>query len=320
MASDLFEGDKINARALRNLVRAAVVYNRIKLKRKASVGIRAKVHKSKKSRNRSFFSLILFVELPEKTVNIPSVPGSLLGPWSKLGRGSKSEIGDTMCSTLSLASSWLQTYEYVAVWIEGIALVAIFIWDRVDSHSEHNETLQQIELTRRQAAATETAANAAMKSAGVAEMALKLAERADVLLNAASLTVDPTVVSTDGPINPYSRVSLELKNFGRTRAQNVMCRIGLVIPGVPESVPPRDPFILGPGGKQSVLFQTFKATLTKKTYEDIASGVIDLKFAGTVSYEDIFGESHTTTYKGLLDPKTGHFLLGDTDPRKAQDD
>ena len=47
-AIDFFEGDKINERALKNLVRAAVDYNQSKLKRKASVGSRAKVHKSKK--------------------------------------------------------------------------------------------------------------------------------------------------------------------------------------------------------------------------------------------------------------------------------
>jgi hypothetical protein len=47
-AIDFFEGDKINGRALKNLVRAAVDYNQIKLKRKAPAGTRAKVHKSKK--------------------------------------------------------------------------------------------------------------------------------------------------------------------------------------------------------------------------------------------------------------------------------
>ena len=47
-AIDLFEGDKISKRALRNLVRAAVDYNQIKLKRKERAGTRAKVHKRKK--------------------------------------------------------------------------------------------------------------------------------------------------------------------------------------------------------------------------------------------------------------------------------
>src|SRR6266446_7573108 len=47
-AIDFFKGDKINERALKNLVRAAVDYKQIKLKRKAPAGTRAKVHKSKK--------------------------------------------------------------------------------------------------------------------------------------------------------------------------------------------------------------------------------------------------------------------------------
>ena len=47
-AIDFFEGDKINERALKNLIRAAVDHNRIELKRKAPAGPRSKVHKSKK--------------------------------------------------------------------------------------------------------------------------------------------------------------------------------------------------------------------------------------------------------------------------------
>jgi hypothetical protein len=47
-AIDLFEGDKINERALKNLIRAAVDFNQIKLKRKAPAGTRAKAHKSKR--------------------------------------------------------------------------------------------------------------------------------------------------------------------------------------------------------------------------------------------------------------------------------
>src|SRR5438477_2532183 len=43
-AIDLFEGDKINERALKNLIRAAVEYNQIKLKWKASAGTQAKVN------------------------------------------------------------------------------------------------------------------------------------------------------------------------------------------------------------------------------------------------------------------------------------
>jgi hypothetical protein len=47
-AIDLFEGDKINVRALKNLVRAAIEYNHIKLKRKVPASTRAKVNARKK--------------------------------------------------------------------------------------------------------------------------------------------------------------------------------------------------------------------------------------------------------------------------------
>jgi hypothetical protein len=48
-AIDIFEGDKINERALKNLVRAAVDYNQIKKNKKAPAGTRAKVDNSKKT-------------------------------------------------------------------------------------------------------------------------------------------------------------------------------------------------------------------------------------------------------------------------------
>src|ERR1700723_3297996 len=52
-AIDVFEGVKIRKSALKALVRSAVDYNQIKLKRKAPAGIRAKVRKTKvKSKKR----------------------------------------------------------------------------------------------------------------------------------------------------------------------------------------------------------------------------------------------------------------------------
>jgi len=45
---DFFEGDKIDARALTNLVRAAIDYNQKHLKKNAPAGARAKGRKSKK--------------------------------------------------------------------------------------------------------------------------------------------------------------------------------------------------------------------------------------------------------------------------------
>jgi len=44
-AIDFFEGDKVNERALKNLVRAAVEFNQLKLKKRAAAGTRAKAPK-----------------------------------------------------------------------------------------------------------------------------------------------------------------------------------------------------------------------------------------------------------------------------------
>jgi hypothetical protein len=48
-AIDFHEGDKINERALKNLVRAAVDYNQSKSKKKAPAATRAKVSKTKRT-------------------------------------------------------------------------------------------------------------------------------------------------------------------------------------------------------------------------------------------------------------------------------
>lgn len=48
-AIDFFEGDKIDERALKNLVRAAIDYNRTKLKKNAPAGARTKARNGRKA-------------------------------------------------------------------------------------------------------------------------------------------------------------------------------------------------------------------------------------------------------------------------------
>jgi hypothetical protein len=48
-AIDFFEGDKVNERALKNLVRAAIEFNQARKSKKAPAAKRAKVGKSKKA-------------------------------------------------------------------------------------------------------------------------------------------------------------------------------------------------------------------------------------------------------------------------------
>jgi hypothetical protein len=77
--------------------------------------------------------------------------------------------------TIMLATlDWFKTYEYVAIWLEGIALVAIFGLDFFDRKIEdkererqHKETLEQLSIARQQTDAATEAALAAKKSADI---------------------------------------------------------------------------------------------------------------------------------------------------------
>src|SRR5947208_16606988 len=64
-----------------------------------------------------------------------------------------------MCSVFRLLLlGLLDSYQYIALWLEAIALLAIFIWDRIDASQQHKQTIAQIR-------ASEAAATAANKSA-----------------------------------------------------------------------------------------------------------------------------------------------------------
>jgi hypothetical protein len=50
--------------------------------------------------------------------------------------------------------NWLRTYEPIAIWLEGIALVLIFVWDRLDSRKQHEDTVAQLKVSQKQVEAS----------------------------------------------------------------------------------------------------------------------------------------------------------------------
>jgi hypothetical protein len=74
-----------------------------------------------------------------------------------------------MWRTLEVLSAWLNKYESIAIWLEGIALVAILVLDcreRIDQR-KHIEATSQMDITRRQVDAAIAAAVASKKSADI---------------------------------------------------------------------------------------------------------------------------------------------------------
>jgi hypothetical protein len=53
--------------------------------------------------------------------------------------------------TLVSVAGWLKEHESLAIWLEGIALLLIFIWDRIDANEQQKEMLKQLEVMRKQA-------------------------------------------------------------------------------------------------------------------------------------------------------------------------
>lgn len=150
-----------------------------------------------------------------------------------------------------------------------------------------------------------TAAQAAKKSADVAESALHLAERADVLLESASFTHGRVVDTKD------SKVILQFRNFGRTKAKNVKLTLNLIIEGVPSTDSTHIPAItMGAGETQTISSQRFVEFMTQETAQGIFSGKTLLRFEASAVYQDIFSEdSHRSYYTGTLDKSTDVFRI-----------
>jgi hypothetical protein len=51
---------------------------------------------------------------------------------------------------LTTMSDWLKANDFLAIWIEGIALVLLFIWELKGRKEQHEEMLQQLDIARKQ--------------------------------------------------------------------------------------------------------------------------------------------------------------------------
>ncbi len=78
---------------------------------------------------------------------------------------------------LGALTAWLRNYEFVAIWLEGIALVAIFVLDwrerrdqRKERREQHRETAAQFDVSQRQVEAAKKSADAATEAARAAKI------------------------------------------------------------------------------------------------------------------------------------------------------
>jgi hypothetical protein len=196
---------------------------------------------------------------------------------------------------------WFKGYVIFTAIIAALNLgVLVVIWrQKTVMDGQLSEMREARKQTDKLIAASKESADAAKKSADTAEMALRLSERADILLDEAGL-------STGQDITTQSDVVVQFKNFGRTRAKNVTFTFNLAVAGAPKSQKKMGPMILGSGATQSVMFNLFESVVDLSR---IMRNEAEMTFDGKVTYTDVFDFSHTTHASGTFDPTRRAFRV-----------
>jgi hypothetical protein len=188
---------------------------------------------------------------------------------------------------------WLSTHEWFAIWLEGIALVAIFVLDYRNSKHSHKETLAQLEIAKEQAEAAKLAAES-----------IKNSERAWLsasLLWSESARILYTEDGTGKNQHTQAHFSFRLKNDGKTPAWVESVVSGMDIPGHETNEPSKlltvylEP--LGAGAEQRVALTLMCSGKPKMLNSEM------LRVRITVNYRDIF-ERKTMPLEFSINPLT----------------
>jgi len=124
----------------------------------------------------------------------------------------------------------LQASEPIAVWLEAIALIAIFFLDwkerqenRQDQQRQHDEITAQLNVAQSQAEATKKSADAAIEAAEAAKKSAEIAaalHRPFMGLDYVRLRPDPTTQN-----RPVWSIEWRIKNFGTLPANQVEANV-----------------------------------------------------------------------------------------------
>jgi hypothetical protein len=166
------------------------------------------------------------------------------------------------------------------------------------------KTLRAVE---RQAKATEDQLIQTQRAFEFNRDAVKASERADILIDAASLVP----ANANGVIDGGARLKVTFKNFGRTRARDVSIRIQMFIKGVnlTKGIEELPMMVLGAGQDQTVTFLSFREFLGDMTFKEIIQGKKELWFEASVSYQDAFGDGYVTMDIGAFIPEAMRFAV-----------
>jgi len=135
-----------------------------------------------------------------------------------------------MWQIILAVGSWLSSHEWLAIWLEGVALVALFVLEYIDSRSNRKELLEQMNIARQQAEAARLSAQSLLNSERAWLTAdLRWAEARGRIIFGDSVIPPNNVASTTAVA-----LVLEIRNDGKTPAWIENISAGMEIVGQEE--------------------------------------------------------------------------------------
>jgi hypothetical protein len=210
-------------------------------------------------------------------------------------------------------SETISVLETIGVWVEAIALIAIFFLDlkerkenRKERREQHEETAAQLLVAQGHAEATKKSADAATASATAATATIKLMRkisrkelRARVfVLGAKRLGMTSVPGSFDAEIT--------IKNFGKIPAYRCTHRVAIILATnpVPEDQIPalqrtgQEPrIVLPPEGEVTVIKTLPLGTFSNTQHTQVGQGSFAVYIYGEILYRDGFGKERVSKFR-----------------------
>lgn len=216
---------------------------------------------------------------------------------------------------------WLRTHEFIAIWLEGIALLLIFVWDRLDRRKQHRETLAQLGVSQKQVETAQNNAAAARASAASlihTERAWVMAELGWPEKSVLHVVRSASKSEAEGPVERVTTsVELTCRNEGRSPAwiDNVYGHLEILPAGSPLGSPNRsDGQNFGPvgpvgAGKERSRGLDLTCSGSVKRGEFLSAYIV-------IAYRDIFGFKRETFLGYKIDPTSGGMDRQDEAPER----
>jgi hypothetical protein len=234
-----------------------------------------------------------------------------------------------MCP-VPLAPNWFDSHQYVAIWLEGVALVLIFIWDRFDSRHQHKQTLAQMGIMQRQADLIDGQTAVLKESVAVArdgaEAAKDNAQAAILNAQAVINSERPWIVVSVRPGEFIGNFVFTATNKGRTPAVFESGTFDFTFDSYPDSLPTHPTYASRIAPDRTLIvqddgFDIEPAGVNPESFikdvemtEQVKIGSQFLIFYGRVIYKDVFGRDgkeairHETCFCYCFDVSRGELV------------